>query len=175
VIGVSPADSRVTVSSGEMSKGRFSVPSTLWGGGQTVWTSDDSGFVIGKVHGATVQAVTKINAYVHNQTRTGAEKAAVDLLRMAFGLHPSFIRSSFVPCGQKSLTFQVPAGKVMYITDVKFTAMLGDIDKHDKIAPEFSSDLEAARAFLKMRYPNLADALEQGEYDLQPVLSPACY
>ncbi len=63
----------------------------------------------------------------------------------------------FLPCkGQRTLTFDAPSGKVVYIGDIKL-AEIGP-----QVRYEASSDFEAARAHVKARYPLLADKLVSG-------------
>jgi hypothetical protein len=70
------------------------------------------------------------------------------------------------PCEGRTLTFTARGGKVVYITSAHYQLHTGGNGVADGLEANFSSDLEGARAFLKKHYPNLADKLEQGSYEL---------
>jgi len=69
---------------------------------------------------------------------------------------------AFAPCktGAKALVFRAPPGTVVCIASLNFMRA-GDV-----LAPDYSSDLEGARAFLGTHYPGLANKAEQGQYQL---------
>ena len=54
--------------------------------------------------------------------------------------------------------------QVVYITDVDTSTTPGA----GYLNVRYRQDIEAARAFLKAHYPNLADKLEMGSYELMP-------
>lgn len=102
---------------------------------------------------------TKLNVYpvdgyivARVPARTGAENYGIG------GILPDGIGGKlFIPCiGRKSLTFDAPAGKVVYIGDVTLAATGRGIGYNA------TSDIEAARAHLKARFPLLADKLVAG-------------
>jgi hypothetical protein len=76
----------------------------------------------------------------------------------------------------KAIAFRPEAGKVVYFTSLAYRNQDGSTDVFPKGFPNsrvregarFSQDLEGARAFLKAHYPNLADSLEQGQFQALP-------
>jgi len=70
-----------------------------------------------------------------------------------------------VPCeGAKTAVISVPAGKVIYVGDVRYQYSARGV------VPEFSNDLDAAKAYMTTHYPKLAEKLEQGQFDLMPAV-----
>jgi hypothetical protein len=66
-------------------------------------------------------------------------------------------------CGH-GLAFQTQRGKVLYITSVQYVLGAAPVGRGvAPMAPSYSEDLGAARAFLQAHYPSLADKVEQGE------------
>lgn len=75
----------------------------------------------------------------------------------------------YSPCGATNIVvFTAPAGKVVYITDIDTTGSRGGWQGDHYMQVRYRKDIEAARAFLRSHYPNLADKLEPGSYELVP-------
>jgi hypothetical protein len=124
----------------------------------TTWTSPTLSalpvdrFVIGEADAGTTQAFT--GATIHLDSGT-----------FLFG---SMVRT-FVPCGNHlTMSFAAPGGKVIYLADIGF-----DTDGKG-MKMRYAQNIEGARAFLKAHYPDLADKLEPGHYDLVPVNAGRC-
>ena len=78
----------------------------------------------------------------------------------------------YKPCGQFPM-FKADAGKVVYITSMNYrptgmTSGAGVMNFAEGVA--YSQDLQGARAFLAAHYPGLAPALEQGSYEMTPIV-----
>jgi hypothetical protein len=140
VIGISPAKTRVTIKDGHVSGGSFeqSGSAAVMPFSATLMDVPQDGFVVGKA-----PAGTTLSLY-----RVFDETAWPDVV--------------FGPCktGAKMLVFTVPSSSVVYITSVSFRRIAGGLD------PAYADDIEAARTFLKARYPNLAEKLQRGTYKL---------
>lgn len=96
--------------------------------------------------------------------RTGASNYGVG------GILPEGIGGRlFIPCqGRRTLTFDAPGGKVVYVGDIKF------VEAGSKVHYEASLDFEAARAHLKSRYPLLADRLVSGGFENPELANTPC-
>jgi hypothetical protein len=62
------------------------------------------------------------------------------------------------PADSEHIVFDVPAGTVVYITNMQFRKNGNTLSIYGH------SDIAAARAFLRKHFPQLADKLEQGHY-----------
>lgn len=137
VLGVTPLNMRLTIVDGTVKNGVFSPPFI-----QLVAPSympDDDGYVVMKVKGNTLYGITSAIAM--------------------FGRQPIF-GEEYLPEGA-TMVFEAPAGKVVYITSLTYERSRYNVhgmEMRQKL------DLEAARAYLKRRYPQLADRLEQGHF-----------
>lgn len=85
----------------------------------------------------------------------------------SMALHRIFDESRFPavgfgPCktGARVLTFSTVPGAVVYITTIGLERVTGGIE------PTYSNDFTGAKNFMKSHYPNLADKLQQGHYQL---------
>jgi hypothetical protein len=75
----------------------------------------------------------------------------------------------FMPCqGKRTLTFDAPRGKVVYVGEIKF------VEDGSNFHYEVSSNFEAARAYLKARYPLLADKLVSGGFENPELANTRC-
>jgi hypothetical protein len=87
------------------------------------------------------------------------------LLPEGLGLSPRM----FSPCqGQSTLTFDAPAGKVVYVGDIRF------VDKGSSVMFESSYDMEAARAHMRKHFPLLADKLTPGIVESRVLANVQC-
>lgn len=136
VFGVTPDNVRISIYPGDIENNRFAMnnwlPAAFYG-------AAEHGYIVGGAHEGETLAITVLQV-VASQTSIGG--------------------SPYAPCGDsRTIVFKVPAGKVVYITDVNYRWM------GDGLVPSFGTNLEAARTFLKEHYPLLADRLEQGTFE----------
>lgn len=99
------------------------------------------------------------------------ELLAVESVSMMLG--KTFLGSRFEICG-KTPVFQSTGGKVVYVTSMDYESprpslgydpAVGSVQR-TTLDTHYSQDLSGARAFLKARYPSLADTVEQGRFDM---------
>jgi hypothetical protein len=76
-----------------------------------------------------------------------------------------------MPChNTKVLVFAAPAGKVVYLTDVRYY-----VDPTTSLVSEaYHSAIDGARTFMTSHYPKLAGKLQQGEYKIMPYAGTEC-
>lgn len=98
------------------------------------------------------------NGYVVSKVRATGEAESYGVV----GIMPrGFAGYRFVPCaGDKMLTFQAPAGKVIYIGDIHYDL---DLQTGDKLSYEHALNPDKARQFLSSYYPDLASKMETQE------------
>jgi hypothetical protein len=85
---------------------------------------------------------------------------------MMFASKDDKLRPMMVPCeGAKTIVLTVPAGKVIYLGGVRYRPV-GSV-----VVPQFTSDFDAAKAYMTAHYPKLADKLERGHFDFMPMAS----
>lgn len=136
LIGVDPAEARITLFPGTVGNGRFD---TIFGSVAAFSSHPVDGYVLGKVD--------------------GGQKLGIAVIQIG-GM---FSTDLYRPCNdQKTLVFDTPAGRVIYLTDIFF------MQDGNVLRPRFIANLPAARAFLRKHYPALADRLESGHYELLP-------
>jgi hypothetical protein len=74
----------------------------------------------------------------------------------------------FTPC-HKTLMFTVPAGKVIYVTNVEYSG-----DGSGRLAFHYHQDIGGARDYLAAHYPLLVGKLDQGSYRQAPFWGVGC-
>jgi hypothetical protein len=138
VIGLAPNTVRFDLSSGTIRDGVFNA-GILW---VAHWygPSDDGYLVIKADRGETLGIV---------------EMQVMNSPTSLFG-------PVFVPCA-RTLVFEAPAGKVVYLTHMTIRA------GGSGFAPTLHQDIDGARAYMQARYPALAPHLEQGRVQTMPV------
>jgi len=115
------------------------------------------------------QIIVKLNVYPQDgyivarlPARSGKENYGIG------GILPDgigFTSTLFIPCqGRKTLTFDAPAGKVIYVGDINLEKTAAGI-RYAGV-----SNFEAAQAHLKAHFPLIADKLVQGKFE-NPVLA----
>lgn len=143
VLGVRPENIQVHIYPGKVQGGFFylnEMRSAVVGG-----TAPD-GYIVGKAKAGDVLAITEI--------------VVLKNANNVFGKNLS-------PCGlAKTIVFQVPADKVIYLTDVGFRPT------GDGMSPDFREDLPGARAYLESHYSPFAARLESHVYQLLPTAQP---
>jgi len=144
VLGVVPSTNRLTVFPGNTSDGKFNrsklLPANFYGNPQ-------GGFIVGKAKAGQTLAVIMVRVTANENDILGWD---------------------FKPCGNlKTLVFEAPAGKVVYLGSIQYIVNGGDLDI------KYSNDLEQARRYLANAYPALESHLEQGSFELLPT-SQSC-
>lgn len=145
VFGVQPELAKVSLFVGEFLSGSFKqdrLPSASFIG------FPEDGYVVTRVSPDTAYAVTYVTLYA-----TGNELLVPPL----------------VPCaGAKTIAFKVPAGKVLYVGDVKY------LKAGSGAVPEFSAKFDTAKRYMDTHYPNLSRNLTDGGLQLATVNSEGC-
>lgn len=90
------------------------------------------------------------------------------LLELVISESRDAVIGSAYQAGSKTLVFDVPAGKVVYITSVSYSRGQSDTVYYSTLSPDYHSDIAAARNFMRKHYPALADRLEQGSFRIMP-------
>jgi len=138
VIGLTPENHRIGVFGGSEKDGKFKqnwLPAVLYGGAQ-------GGYIVGKAHAGATLAITAVQV-------TENEK--------------SFVGTDFQACnGAKTVVFQVPPGKVIYLGSVDYRV------NGKSLEVRYWNDLDGAHRYLSGAYPAIADRVEQGSYRLLP-------
>ena len=142
VIGVSPEKTRVRIDDGILANGDFekSTSANVVPFAATLMNTPTDGYLVGKAKGGTTLGLTAVF------DESGWPAVA------------------FAPCkgGAKTPVFTLKAGTVVYITSMSY------IREADRIKPSFADNFGDAQAFMKTHYPNLADKLERGHYEMAP-------
>jgi hypothetical protein len=141
ILGVSPANHRVSFFRGSVDDGRFVqnlfLPSVLY-------SAAVDGFVVGRAAAGDVIAVT--------------------IVRVVSSENSVLLGSNFSPCGEaKTIVFRVPAGKVAYLGSVEFAF------SESELKVWHGSELERAQAYVASRFPALSGRVEYVPFELLPV------
>ncbi|WP_343722975.1 hypothetical protein [Herbaspirillum seropedicae] len=139
VIGVTPANHRVSLFPGEIENGVFHqsriYPAALYGAAK-------DGFVVGKAPAGRVLAITNV--------RVVADENAV-------------LGRDFSPCeSAQTFVFRVPKGKVIYIGSADYAF------QSNKLQVRYRNDLAAATRYIDANYPELRGLAEYQEPQLMP-------
>ena len=158
VMGVDPPFTSVQIDQGTIENEKFvgTIATFLWGPTAATFIGQPvDGFIVGKTKGGTALAMTWVRPYASKDALLAPELTPC----------PNFQsdESPDEPHG-KAVVFSPPAGKVVYIASIKFYPT-----PRGSLASLFHKDIEAARAFMKIHYPQLADKLENGSYQLIPL------
>jgi hypothetical protein len=144
IIGVKPDNYRVSVFSGSVNEGVFRQNQLL---PATFYGASEGGYVVGKTGSTGALAITNVRV-------VSSEK--------------SILGMDFAPCGDaKTVVFSLPKGRVVYLGNLAYDFSGNGLRIFE------STDLEAARQHLRTGYPQLADSLEQGRYEVLPT-SASC-
>ncbi len=139
VIGVKPDNYRISVFPGSVKEGVFRQNPLL---PAIFYGAAEGGYVIGKTGSTNPLAITNVNIVSSASSIMG---------------------TNFTPCGDaKTVVFSLAKGRVVYLGDLTY-----DFAGNGLRIIE-STDLEAARKHLRANYPQLADALAQGQYEVLP-------
>lgn len=141
VLGIQPEFTQVSLFPGRISDGVFHqnalLPAEFAG-------QPEDGFAVTRASAGTVLAITYV---------------------VMFANKSDAFRTPMVPCsGSKTLVVTVPAGKVIYLGNLRYQSFPG------VVRPQFSNDFDAAKAYMTTHYPKLADKLEQGRFELMPAV-----
>ena len=142
IIGVAPENFHILVFSGEIINGVFVV--NRWRNAR-LWGAADKGFMVGKASAGETLAITKVHA---------TEKGAL-------------MGNVFKACnGAKTMTFQVPGGKAIYLGHVAYEFA------GNTLRVDYHKDLASAQKYMDDNYPGFQGKVEQWEYDLNPTTEP---
>lgn len=135
VMGVSPAY-RTFVFSGKLDNGRFK--SFMFTPARFNQLPTE-GYMVGRAKADEILAITQVDVILDGRLK------------------------QFYPCGETPTpTFQVKAGQVVYVGDVKFRA------SEAGVAPVYGENEEAARRFMAKYHPTLAPAMVKGKIEPRP-------
>lgn len=137
VIGVSPENYRILVFPGHINK-NFVFEQSKWRSA-ALYAGPEEGFVVGKATTGDTLAITRIRVVDDKGSVLGAD---------------------FAMCDSRTMVFQVPAGKVIYLGDVHFENL------GRRLGMRYADNFPAAREYITHRYPKLRDRLEPWKYDL---------
>ncbi len=136
ILGVAPANMDVTIFRGDISDGVFQqnvIAAATFSG------TPEDGFVLGETHAGNTLAITFV--IPHGE--------------------PNLPASPMIPCGNaKTLSFDAPGGKVIYVGSVYYRAV------GDGLVPSYRDDLEGARNYLAKHHPALAGLVEEGRHQM---------
>jgi hypothetical protein len=145
VIGVKPEFTQVLIFKGWVTEAGFYQNPLL---PATVSYPVEGGFIVGKTHAGAINALTKAILYSRKSD---------------WGV------GGMVHCkDSKSLVFVAPAGKVIYLTSLNYRWEVGGLIE------EYRQEFSAAKAYMESHYPNLAQKLEIGKFDLMHVTTEKC-
>lgn len=137
VIGIAPPNARVSIFKGFLIGDRF-MENPL--AATSFYGNPEDGFILGETHGGTMLGVMMVQMAAPGEV---------------------VIQPPMVPCGgSRTLVFTAPAGKVVYLTSMRFHYA------GNGLAPEYKPDLAEAQAFVAKHYPQLAGKVEQGAFKL---------
>ncbi|PFH08897.1 hypothetical protein BCF11_1272 [Collimonas sp. PA-H2] len=144
IMGVAPDNYRVSIFPGSIKDGVFHQNIFL---PAAVYAAAKDGYVVGKASAGDVVAVTNV--------RVVKDSSSV------------FLGTNFHPCDDtKTMVFEVPKGKVIYLGDVEYTFGGKSVKVH------YGQDMEAARVHLDKNFPALQGKLEYLPFDLLPTRTP---
>lgn len=140
VAGLRPDNYRVSFFRGSVKDGVFRpnmiMPALFYG-------AATDGYIVGKAPAGLTLAITYLTI-VKNET--------------------SLLGARYLPCEKehKTLTFKVPAGKVIYLGEIQYQYQNGGIGLN------LSKKFNAAKSYIDTNYPNLEGRIETWESKLLP-------
>lgn len=141
ILGVSPANHRVSVFRGWLDDGKFVQNPFL---AAVLYSGSVDGFVVGRAAAGDVIAVTNV--------------------RVVSSSNSVLLGSNFSPCGEgQTIVFRVPAGKVAYLGSVEFAFT------ESELSVRYGSDLQGAEAYVAARFPGLSGRVEYLPFELLPL------
>jgi hypothetical protein len=146
VLGVTPPNYRVVVRAG---------------------TVTDRGFNIADFQPVKANSAPT-NGYVVWKGEKGESMAITHIIRQ--DAHGKSVGRPFVPCDKhKTMVFESPGGKVIYLGHVKY-----QVDG-DRLMVVYEKDFEAAKSYIDKAYPSLREQVTDGRYALLPTTEPCSY
>ena len=139
VIGVAPVDVRLEIADGTVKNGALNL--AFFRLVTPSYMPAPGGYIVVKAVGGTSYGVLSAG--------------------MMFG-NRSVLGDFYQPAG-RTLVFNVPAGKVIYVTNLVYRRIGGG-----SLAMDQAPNVEGARALMRQHYPQLADRLEQGRIGFLP-------
>ena len=150
IVGVEPPFTRVGILAGEPSGDQFHPFPNFMGGHSAVLMDEPTdGFLVGKIQGDSLLDIDMIQPHSSKDDLLGPIMSPCGAVT-----NPNGNRDN-----SKTIVFKAFAGKVVYITSLRLYAA-----PDGRLSYNTHADLAAARAFLKIHYPNLADKIEQGSF-----------
>jgi hypothetical protein len=139
VIGVKPKNFRISVFPGSVDDGVF-TQSLLRSA--VVFAFPEDGYVVAKAHAGDILALTMATPYEEGE----------------------FLRRPYGACdGRSAPTFNVPSGKIIYLTDVSYRY------SGTGIATSYAKDFESARRYIDQSYGQFKGKLEEWPSELLSV------
>lgn len=95
--------------------------------------------------------------YAVGAAKAGSTLAVTRLILVGTG---SLIPPIFLPCNNtETMVFTAAKGKIIYLADLGFS-----LESDNTLTVTYEDNIEAARSFLEIDYPQLAPYLERGEF-----------
>lgn len=141
VLGVSPDNHRVQISTGEVINGFFELDQ--WAMMPRAHGSPTGGYLIWKGLASDTAAITSVRYISRN---------------------PNIAAADFVPCGAgKTMVFRAgQSGSVVYLGDVNYEL------KGSRLHTEYGAEFARAREHVERRFPQFKDKVVQGAYEVLP-------
>lgn len=139
IIGIKPDNFRISVFPGSIKDGRFDQSLLR---PAAVFAAAENGFVIGKAPVGDTLAITNIRVVNGKDSLFGAD---------------------YQPCrNAKTMTFDIPKGKVLYLGDVYYEFV------GNELLAKYGQDIDSANKFIDENYPNLSGKVTPWKYELLP-------
>lgn len=143
ILGVTPDDHRVQVRAGSVEYGVFKPKDFSV---VKLYATPTDGYVMWKGAASETAAVTMVVVV----------KDKSDVLGL-----------QFLPCGDmRTMVFQGPAGKVVYLGDVAYRF------ERNRLSVTYKENFNAVQTFVELNYPQLKGQLSKGSYELLPTTQP---
>lgn len=137
MLGVAPENYRVSIFPGSI-KGQYFVQSLLRPA--AVYGSAKDGFLVGKARAGDVLGIKMVSVHASAGSLIGAQ---------------------FAPCGDaKTMVFQIPAGKVMYLGHVEYEFAGKTLNI------KYSNNMEAAQRYAAEHFPEVKTPVQPLNYQL---------
>lgn len=139
VLGVSPANYRVSIFPGTREAGVFYQnilrPAVVYG-------AAEDGFIVTKAAADETLAITNIRLVANKESVYGPD---------------------FAPCdGKMTMVFDVPAGKVLYLGSIEYEFA------GKSLLIKYGQDIDTARKYVDANYPKLSGRLEPWPFEILP-------
>jgi hypothetical protein len=140
VIGVAPENYIISIFPGTVKNGEFNQNVTR---SPSFLGHPDGKYIVAKASAGEILALTRFAVAKDKDSNVGP--------RIRF-------------CeGMETMSFEVPAGKVIYLGDINFE------ESGDRIKMNYTSDIASAKQYVDREFPNLKNRLESWKYQMMPV------